>query len=94
MNRRIKRIAFILAALGSAALLWAAMLSDGGAPLRPVLLLAAPGLAGLLAGAGLRYLCSPEGKTFRQRFFAPDTAPAAPSVPTQESRVIPFPKAS
>ena len=71
MNTQIRKIAAALTALGGGLLPWSAMLSDGGAPIVPVLLLAALGLISLLAGVGLQYLCSPEGRALRRRLFAP-----------------------
>lgn len=94
MNTQIRKIAAALTALGGGLLPWSAMLSDGGAPIAPVLLLAVLGLISLLAGVGLRYLCSPEGRALRRRLFAPGAAPAPASASVPVCPVISFPKAS
>ena len=94
MNTQIRKIAAALTALGGGLLPWSAMLSDGGAPIAPVLLLAALGLISLLAGVGLRYLCSPEGRALRRRLFAPGAAPAPASASVHVCPVIPFSRAS
>ncbi|MBR5389919.1 MAG: hypothetical protein IK141_01285 [Clostridia bacterium] len=94
MNRQIKMIARTLTALGGSLLLWASMLSDGDAPIAPVLLLAASSLVCLLGGTGLRYLCSDQGRAFRRRLSASFSAPAAPPASVRKERIIPFSKAS
>lgn len=88
MNRKLTAFANTSECLSAVLLLLSALRADGGLPFW--LPMALTGVALGLAGLGLSFLCSEEGRRFRRRTFgaAPTPAPA-PKAPA----VIPFPKA-
>lgn len=88
MNRKLTAFANTLECLSAALLPLSALRADGGLPFWLPMALTAVAMG--LAGLGLSWLCSEEGRRFRRRTFGGAPAPApSPCTPT----VIPFPKA-
>ena len=67
MNERLDQIFAAVQGIGGAALLLAAVASDGGLALAPTLWRAGTALGALLCGTGGRWLCGESGRALRRR---------------------------